>query len=167
MMKVVLLRHATRPHHESGDCSLTVYGQIQAEALARAIAPQGVLPPPTRLLASPKKRARQTLTPLAHQTQLRLEIETRLDERHHNETAHEFETRIRLLIDGLTKQAESGEGCIYVCSHFDWLETATLLVPSDASENELVRGWSTCEYLVFRINQGLWQVINSGVVAPR
>lgn len=166
-MKVVLLRHAARPTHDPGDCSLTTYGLAQAEALARAIAPQGDLPIPTQLLASPKKRAQQTLTPLAQFTQLRLEIEHRLDERRQNETSKEFDLRISTLITELSHPPARPDGCVYLCSHFDWLQTAIILLPSSSSPADLDRNWANCEFLVFRINEGLWDLVHSGVVAPR
>jgi len=166
-MKVVLLRHAARYAHDPGDCSLTSYGLAQAEALARATFPQGDLPVPTRLLASPKKRAQQTLTPLSQFTQVQLEIDLRLDERKQNETSKEFDQRITSLITDFTQPPPISDSCVYLCSHFDWLQTASILIPSDASPVDLERSWATCEYLVFRINSGIWELVLSGIVAPR
>jgi phosphohistidine phosphatase SixA len=166
-MKVVLLRHAARPAHDPGDCSLTTYGLAQAEALARAIVPQGDLPMPTRLLASPKKRAQQTLVPLSQFTQVGLETDPRLDERRQNETQKEFDQRITVLIKDFSQPQPRPDSCVYLCSHFDWLQTASLLLPSDASPVDLERNWANCEYLVFRIANSLWELVRSGIVAPR
>lgn len=169
-MKVVILRHAARSAHESGDSSLSAFGHLQAEALARAIAPQGDLPAPTRLICSPKKRTQQTLKPLADVSQLDLVIESRLDERNSNETAREFEARIGALIDELSRPRQplkpgEREPCVYLCTHLDWLNTAAVLIPSDATPEQLDRNWGNCEYLVFRLNDGLWECIQGGLVA--
>jgi len=169
-MKVVILRHAARSAHESGDCSLSAFGHLQAEALARSLAPQGDLPPPTRLICSPKKRTRQTLTPLAHAAQLEIVTDGRLDERHNHESGREFETRINSLLEELSRprmalKAGEREPCVYLCTHLDWLNSASALIPSDASPDQLDRHWGNCEYLVFRLNDGLWECIQGGMVS--
>lgn len=169
-MKVVILRHAARSAHEQGDCSLSALGHLQAEALARSVAPQGDLPAPTRLICSPKKRTRQTLTPLANAAHLDIITDSRLDERHNNESAREFEERINSLIEELSQlkpaaKAGEREPCVYLCSHLDWLNSASTIIPSDASPDQLDRNWGNCEFLVFRLSEGLWERVQGGMVS--
>ena len=163
-MKLVLLRHATRSPFEGGDCSLNQVGAQQAEDLLTHIAPQGRLPRPTRLISSPKRRAKETVKPLGASELIQPEIEPRLDERRQNETSREFEGRVRDYLNDITKGHES---CIYLCTHHDWLEAAILAMPHDLPELESSRGFSTAEYRVFEVIEGLFQFKAQGVVGPR
>jgi broad specificity phosphatase PhoE len=172
-MKLVLLRHATRSSHEIGDASLNVTGRQQAVELCTRLAPQGDLPVPTHLISSPKKRARQTLEPLADAVHEILKIDPRLDERSHAETVSEFEKRIRSVLLELeqthakSNQPDGRETCVYICSHMDWLETALLLMPTDLSPQEASESWATTEYCVFKYQNGLWIKKHRGFVAPK
>jgi broad specificity phosphatase PhoE len=165
-MKVVLIRHATRETQGLGDCSLNAAGKSQAENLAsKWVSPHGPLPLPTRLIASPKKRARETLKPLGLGSRVDVETDARLDERHQNETAAEFEARVKSVIAELSRpNAQARESCIYLCSHLDWIEAFLIHVPSDLSEQEAYAGWSTAEFRVFRIDEGLWSLKQSGAI---
>lgn len=155
-MKLVLLRHATRSPYESGDAQLTTFGLSQAEKLATMIAPQGPLPQPTHLISSPKKRALQTLSPLSQATGLSLAIDPRLDERKNIETLEEFEARIDAVFrDCSAKDTSDREACIYLCTHLDWLESALSIFSSDLSDIDAARGFSPCEYLVFKVEGGM------------
>lgn len=155
-MKLVLLRHATRSPYDGGDSSLSTKGRAQSEEFVAHVAPRGALPVPTRLVVSPKKRAKETLTPLSHSTHLPLEIESRLDERHQTETSREFMDRITSVFTDLEARANDG-GCVYLCTHLDWLEGAMIVLNHDLSELEASLGWSTAEYKVFRLEDGIWK----------
>ena len=155
-----MLRHGARSPHDFGDSSLNADGRAQAEALARAISPQGPLPAPTALASSPKRRAKETLAPLAAALQLRLTVDQRLDERHQNETMKEFEARIRALLDELASGGR--DTCVYLCSHLDWLELALALLPSDLRDTDV--NWTNCEYRVFRWQDDLWSLVSNGTV---
>jgi broad specificity phosphatase PhoE len=165
-MKLVMLRHGARSPHDFGDSSLNADGRAQAEALKSAIAPQGPLPQPTVLVASPKRRAKETLTPLANALQIGLTIDQRLDERHQNENMKEFEKRVLTLLDGLTNQLAKSSGaretCVFLCSHLDWLELALALLPTDLRSTDV--NWTNCEYRVFRWQDGIWCLSASGAL---
>jgi phosphohistidine phosphatase SixA len=165
-MKVVLIRHATRAAQGLGDCPLNAVGKSQAENLATQwVSPLGPLPPPTRLIASPKKRAQETLKPLSLGARVDLETDPRLDERHQNETATEFETRVKSVIGDLSgPDTQARESCIYLCSHLDWIEAFLIHVPAGLSEQEAYAGWSAAEFRVFRIDNGFWSLKQSGAI---
>lgn len=159
-MKVVLIRHAVRPVHTFGDTSLSAEGHAQAEALVEAVTTHGRLPRPTRLLASPKKRAQETLSPLARHFQglASYRVDERLDERRQGESAKEFERRVLGLLRELeeTQRSNPGSHCLYLCSHMDWLELASILIPTSKATMELNPVWRNCETRVFTISEGLW-----------
>jgi hypothetical protein len=174
-VKAVFLRHATRSAHGLGDSQLNALGLRQAEELARSLKPQGPLPHPTHLMCSPKRRARETLAPLATLTQLPLIVDDRLDERHQNESARVFESRVRSLTGSVLTLGDPGGGgsgdgggaCVYLCSHLDWLEAAMILLDSDMSETEIAAPWTTAEFRVFRVEDGLWRRQAGGAIAVR
>lgn len=173
-MKLVLLRHATRDtmslqslQNDTENPPLNSLGHGQAEALVRALSPLGPLPNPQELLASPKKRAQETLKPLATYSNLDLKIDARLDERQNGESGKTFENRIRSLLQEINSRAQAGEkSCIWLCSHLDWLEGVLLFLDSDLSDAQLALPWSTCSYRIFDFHDGLWRLQKSGAVYP-
>lgn len=170
-MKLVLLRHATRSAFDmesgpAGESPLNAVGLAQAEDLLNHLSPKGPLPQPTRLFVSPKLRARQTLTPLARESAVKLEIETRLDERNSGESVRDFNDRIKDLFEDLNNTADES-AVIYLCSHMDWLEAVTTLWPSNMSEREASMPWSPLEYQVFRLREGVLHTLARGHVSPR
>ena len=160
---MILLRHATRSALGVSDNSLNSVGEAQAQKLVKHLVPHGPLRVPTKLLASPKIRARETLDPLARAIHVPLEIDDRLDERNSGESLEHFEERIVSLINELTDEQN---GCALLCTHLDWLEHAMVLMPSDMTELETSAGWVTAEYRAFDINDGLWSLTTEGAVAP-
>jgi phosphohistidine phosphatase SixA len=173
-MKLVLLRHASRSQQGPGDHGLSDAGHAQAEALIRHVSPSGSLPAPTRILSSPKLRARSTVEPLCTAFHKTLEIDKRIDEQSHSESLTEFENRVRLLIDELTENAgrgslfrsETAEECLYIVSHLDWLEAALLALPTDLSDRDAMATWVTLEYRAFRFHDGIFKWVQTGHVIP-
>src|SRR5262249_3997347 len=81
LVKLHLVRHAkaARRSRWSGPEALrplTEPGRVQARAIAEVLAKQGV----ARLLSSPAARCRQTLVPLAEESELAIEVDERLAE---------------------------------------------------------------------------------------
>lgn len=153
--QIVLMRHATRAavlEFGNSESSLNAVGLAQAEKLADAVKLAGKLPAPTRLLCSPKLRARQTLEPLSKASGLKIEIVTDLDERREHESLKTFEERIRKLAESLPQNET-----VYVCTHLDVLEVAAALWPTNFSERESAQTWSTLEFQVFKIRGGLFE----------
>lgn len=175
-MKLVLLRHATRSAFEmesgpAGESPLNAVGLAQAEDLLNHVSPKGPLPTPTRLFVSPKLRARQTLTPLARESGLRLEIESRLDERNSGESVRDLNTRIKSLFEDIatpnSKMKLEDSDVVFLCSHMDWLEAVTSLWPTNMSEREASSSWSPLEYQVFRLDKDVLTTVVRGQVQPR
>jgi phosphohistidine phosphatase SixA len=175
-MNLVLLRHATRSsvlEFGSGEPALNSVGLAQAEDLVGVVQTLGKLPPPTLLYASPKLRARQTLTPLSKALHLDLKIFDLLDERRETESLSAFERRVRLIFETFQTQNshqssnQDSQATVYLCSHLDVLEAACLLWPTDFSEHEMALSWSTLEYQVFKIQNGILSSGLRGRVAPR
>jgi phosphohistidine phosphatase SixA len=166
-MKIVFLRHATRSTQGLGDSALNQTGLIQAANLPDLLVPRGPLPLPLQLYSSPRKRAQQTLGPLAAHTQVPIEVDMRLDERQQNESATDFEKRvlamIGLLEDLATAAPENSTGAIYVCTHLDWLEAGMQLLHSDMRDTEIYHNWSAAEFRIFKVHEGLWQSKERGL----
>ena len=167
--QIVLLRHATRSavlefvqNTPGAESSLNAVGFAQAEDLADLVKLGGKLPAPTRLLASPKLRARQTFEPLSKSTGLAIEILDDLDERRDSESLKRFEDRVRSIPTQIV-----GGGVVYMCTHLDVLEAAALLWPTDFSERESAHPWSTLEYQVFKLKNGFFESGTRGRIEPR
>jgi phosphohistidine phosphatase SixA len=168
-MKVILLRHAARELAlEIGDSGLSATGRLQAKFLTTLLPTNqettNRLPRPTKLIASPKKRARETLQPLSIATNITPEIDNRVDERHQSETESEFKKRIASFLTELTNGSSEprsqapDEPAIFICSHLDWLETAILLLPTDLSELEISLSWTNAQFRIFNITDGFWKL---------
>lgn len=138
------------------DGGLSRSGFDQAEKLVREIEPGGLLPQPTILLASPKKRARQTLHPVAAALGLAVVVKSVLDERRTGETGDAFRERIKAWSEMMVKEL-AADDVVWACTHMDWLEEAMLLLPSDLSELEIASGFSPAECQIFSIEDGFWR----------
>ena len=167
VLQIVLLRHATRSA-ALDDSPLNIIGLAQAKDFADFVQRGEKLPPPTRLLVSPKLRARQTLGPLSYATGLELETLDALDERRERESAESFEERVLSIISHLaTACGQTQQEAIYLCTHLDVLEAAALLWPTDFSEHEGGLPWSTLEYQVFIFKDGVLEASDRGRIEPR
>ena len=157
--QVVIFRHATRSMTADDDPSLNSVGLLQAKRLVELIEPRGPLPLPTALWTSPKLRARQTFLPLGESCSLEPIVDPLLDERQSFETREDLQNRIR---ETIGKVEASAGGCLYLCSHFDWLEEAMILLPSEMSDFELALSFAPAEYRIFEIKNGLWKLKGRG-----
>ncbi len=165
-MYVVFFRHATRdtlaPNAIAGadqhDQHLNETGRRQALELVELVQPKGPLPKPTHLYCSPKKRARETMQPLATTYQTRLSAEPELDERGDRETHASLTKRVRKWI-GNIQFSMAASDAIYVCSHYDWLAEALVIIPSNLSELEQNTSFSPAEFRVFEIRDGIWYLV--------
>lgn len=180
-MKLVLLRHATRSALDleagpAGESPLNTIGLAQAEDLPNHVHPKGALPVPTKLIVSPKLRARQTLTPLSRETGLSLEVDPRLDERHSNESLQDFHSRVLSVFNEVQELALSAQDqknerieneVYYLCSHLDWLEAALTLWDTNLSDREVSTSWSPLDYQVFRFRESALVSLHRGSVHPR
>lgn len=160
-MKFVLFRHAHKGILPFEDPDLSPQGHLQAEQISRDVS-AGKIPAPTRLLVSPKRRAGQTFLPVAQERGLPLTVQSALDQHLSGETTSEFRDRIRIFINSLTAQF-SGADVIYACTHYDWIEEAMSLIPSDRDLNTFeFSHWSPTQYLVFEVGADQWTYLQKG-----
>lgn len=156
-MKILVIRHAEKDLLAGGDPGLSPKGERQAVALANAIE-QGVLPRPTHLVASPKRRAQQTLQPLARLLSQELAISAALDERQSVESMPDFRRRVRGF---LTPLGTAGEPpCLAFCTHLDWLDEMKTLLDCDADLVMATAHWTPASVLVLEKGDGLWHLQN-------
>ena len=157
-MKLGLFRHGEKESEWRHDPLLNLYGQQQAKALKQSVE-QGVLPTPTRLIASPKIRAVLTFSPLARSLNLPLEKSENLDERTNSEDASQFKKRITKIIESFPAGADE---IIFLCSHLDWIEEFSNLVPCDTDLHQVPEfSWSPGAYLLFDI-EVIWHLTQKG-----
>ncbi len=166
-MKLVLLRHGSRNSIEGSDSGLNSEGKYQAQALlTRLIDPQvsaaaaplhvANLPRPTVLYSSPKRRARETLAPLAEALQLELRIEKNLDERRtEGESERQFEKRVVEYLSQIHEK-HSHESVVFLCSHMDWLEVAMFFLTIQDNHSELDFSFQNCQARIFTHQDSTW-----------
>ncbi len=157
-MKLGLFRHGEKQSEWTSDPLLSQQGGLQAKALQLAVE-NGQLPKPTRLIASPKIRATMTFSPLARALNLPLEKSDHLDERSQREDLNYFKKRISKIIEGFTPTPGQ---IIFLCSHLDWIEEFSNLVPTDTDLHQIPGfSWSPGAYLIFDI-EVLWHLTQKG-----
>lgn len=159
-MKICLIRHGSRDIISGSDGSLNANGREQAASLVARLQPQGNLLKPTQLFASPKKRAKETLTPMSEKLQLPLQIVSVLDERSAEETSVQFRSRVRQFLDSLPQKYKPND-VLYLCTHADWLEEAMIVMPTDLHEEITERSFSVSELRAFEFEDGLWIFLKS------
>ena len=127
-MKFVLFRHAHKGLMPFEDPELSPRGFTQAAAILNLIQ-EKVLPPPTRLCVSPRRRTSQTLYPVSRALGLQMETVPGLDQREGTETSAEFRARITSFVKDLRSAGESE--IVYACTHYDWIEESMGLIDCD------------------------------------
>ncbi len=154
-MKIYLFRHAEKASHFHPNPSLSERGHGQAEKLLSKVR-NSELPKPTALLASPMKRAQQSLTPLSTHMALPLVTDHLLNERQTHENSAAFLKRIH----EFWQKASLHDGVIYACTHSDWIDEALPLIPS---EKDLVRAvlqpWMPLQYVALHYENDLFHFL--------
>lgn len=157
-MKLALFRHGEKESEWTSDPLLSWQGEQQAKALKQAV-DQGHLPKPTRLIASPKIRTSLTFSPLARSLNLALEKSENLDERSTGEDFNHFKKRISKTIESFAAHKEE---TVFICSHLDWIEEFSNLVPCDTDLHQIPNfHWVPAAYLIFDI-QVIWHLTQKG-----
>lgn len=154
-MKLYLFRHAEKASHFHPNPGLSAGGSQQALKLLEKVQ-NSEMPRPTRLWASPKKRAQESLQPLATFMELPLESLNILDERTHDEDRGAFRARIQKFLNSL----EKAEGVIYICSHSDWIEEALTMIPSEKDLPNAHPHWHPLQYLALQKRDDLYDVLD-------
>ena len=162
-MHVILLRHATRDVQPIDDGGLSPHGHKQAEELINQLAPNGPLPEPSVLMVSPKRRARETLHPVAHHLSVPVVVTGALDERLSKETGQEFEARIQEWFRRVENDF-AHDDVIWSCSHADWLEAVLQMIPGDLTDWERMTPFSPAQFMIFEVVEGKWRKLGAGKV---
>jgi phosphohistidine phosphatase SixA len=163
-MALFLFRHGDKAKTWDADPPLSEKGLLQAEALA-SLVERGDLPTPHQVIASPRKRAQQTLLPTSQVAQLTLTIADDLYERQPHENSELFNRRIKKFLTQLPQRLNANSN-LYLCSHMDWLEEALLLLDSDTDFNLRPIFWAPCQYVEFEWQDGIWIFKKSRQVNP-
>ncbi len=155
-MQILLFRHAEKQFSHSEDPPLSARGMNQALKLAELVL-QKDLPLPTKIFASPKQRAVQTLQPLAQKTGIQLQIMNELDEKTSSEHAEVFSKRVKRWVDQFEKPQQPPLGVVYVVSHLDWLMESMIHIHSDTNLNTpIFQNWAPAQGLEFEVIDKLW-----------
>ncbi len=124
-MELLIFRHADKEYSFDADPGLSQKGQTQAEKLKQLLT-EKIIPMPTQLWVSPKRRALETFYPLAQVLNLELKIFPELDQRTHEESGREFILRIKKIIEQINYMSQDANiqeaPCLYICTHSDWIE---------------------------------------------
>lgn len=148
-MKLIFLRHGDR-NAGFGDVPLSTRGHQQAEELSQTPELHKV----DHIYCSPKRRARETVEPLAQTLGQNIDIVTDLDQMKQIENPNDFSRRIHHFLSALP--VTEGK-TILVCSHSDWLQAATLLL---GGEEFIPHAFFSCaEYKIFENKEGTWKVL--------
>ena len=152
LMKLILLRHGLR-EPGFGDISLSLQGFAHAEQLKEAGAFQDI----QVILASPKKRAQQTVAPAADKLGLTMKIEIDLDQRKSVESQQEFEHRAQSLMSHFAETYKDQN--VLACSHSDWLQVAILGLEAHINDAATHCLLSCAEYKVLQYKQERWSLL--------
>lgn len=140
--EIVLFRHAEKASWTANP-PLSARGHRQAQSIVEYVQSKK-LPPPQLILSSPRLRAEQTLAPLREALGIPMEQSLLLDERHGQERASDFESRVRKLIT--EELPKSKPTCIYLVTHLDWIEVFSWMLPCTTSFDESVFSIAPAHY---------------------
>ncbi len=167
-MDVVLFRHAKKGMLPFEDPNLSPEGFTQSERLPDVVQKQG-LPIAHELWASEKIRTHQTFQALATVLQITTATKVELNLRNETETQKMFRDRVQILIDELSLSARNNttNSCIYLCTHYDWIEEAMTLIPSDRNLGSYeFSSWAPAQFIHFEINfettKSIWRFVKKG-----
>lgn len=160
-MKLILFRHAHKGFTPFDDPELSMQGFEQSARLIELIK-QKVLPEPSALWVSPKRRASQTFYPLSKEFGLKLEVQSDLDQHSPLENGSDFRKRIQNFINKMDAD-NSSEKNIFLCTHYDWIEEAMTLINCDKDLNSFeFSHWSPTQFVIFDLQSGLWKFAGKG-----
>ena len=167
-MDVILFRHGQKGLVPFDDPSLSPDGFRQADKIASLVLQKKLLQP-SALWVSPKLRAGQTFQALSNELNLPNLVKPELDLRADFEQKNVFKNRVQAFIesfghkDAVKKELTEVDRCIFVCTHYDWIEEAMPLIPADRDLTTFeYTHWAPAHYIHFKINNGLWQVLKQG-----
>ena len=155
-MKITFFRHAEKNNifnpNSPRDPELSAKGHSQAQNLLSMVQAKQK-EKPDLVLVSPRIRAIQTMQPLTHNLAITSQVEMALQDRQSNESSLEFDRRIQKFLYAV---AEYPNQHIYICSHMDWLDTATQLI-----ENKSYY-WKSGHHLTYEIRANEYTFLSEG-----
>ena len=155
-MKITFFRHAEKNNifnpNSPRDPELSVKGLAQAQKLFEMVQTKQK-ETPDLILVSPRTRAIQTMQPLMQKLAIPHQITMALQDRQSNESSLDFDRRIQKFLNELT---EFSNEHIYICSHMDWLDTATQLL-----ENKSYY-WKSGHHLTYEIKAQEYVFMSEG-----
>ncbi len=154
-MRLVLFRHAEKQHDGTANPKLSAYGAQQALKLAQDVSVKN-LPTPQVLMASPRIRTQQTLSPLAQNLGLKVSIYEPLNERLPNESVADFRRRIQELLVHTQMDYQKNE-CVYLCTHYDWIEEFLTIIECNTDLTKYSQ-WSSAQWL-WLDKKELWEFV--------
>lgn len=158
-MKFVLLRHGSKGFTPFEDPELNAQGFQQSVKIAELVK-DAVLPTPTKLFVSPKRRTSQTLYPVSKELSLQMLARTELDLRQPEETASQFRSRIQSFLNFVAEQKNE---VVFACTHYDWIEESLTLIECDRNLNSFeFSHWAPSQFLIFEVEHSNWKVLKKG-----
>ena len=155
-MKITFFRHAEKNNifnpKTPRDPELSVKGHSQAQNLLSLVQSKQK-EKPDLILVSPRIRAIQTMQPLSQTLSILTHIEIALQDRQHNESSLDFDRRIQKFLNDIIEYSNQH---IYVCSHMDWLDTATQLI-----ENKSYY-WKSGHHITYDIRENEYYFLCEG-----
>jgi phosphohistidine phosphatase SixA len=150
-MKFVLFRHAHKGFTPFEDPELSPRGFQQATKIL-ALVRTNLLPKPTELFVSPRRRTSQTFYPLSRELQISFSVSDLLDQRKENENLQQFRLRIAQFIEGFSDRTTLANKTVFVCTHYDWIEEAMSLINCDRNLDSFeFSHWAPAQYLVLEL----------------
>lgn len=160
-MKLVLFRHAQKSIMPFEDPELSPRGFEQGDNILKLVLSEK-LPAPTALFVSPKRRTSQTFYKLSKDKNLTCRILPELDQREADESSQQFRARVRKWIEDIELNNAPDSVC-YACTHYDVIEEAMLMIPSDRDLSGFeFAHWSPTQFVEFHIENSLWKYIQKG-----
>ena len=147
------------------DPGLSPEGFTQSDLLPLTVQKHD-LPPATALWTSEKIRTHQTFKGLASALGIKTTKRAELNLRADFETQNMFQNRVQSLIDELTltSQKHSANDCIYLCTHYDWIEESMALIKCDKNLlNFEFSSWAPAQFIHFKTSETEWKFIKKGV----
>lgn len=165
-MRLILFRHGHKQFSMDDNPSLSDRGHKQADHLLEKVEKKE-LPQPTLCWFSPRKRTFETLAQLKKFTPIQWEQKTALGEKNLNESYHDFKQRISKIFSEIEKKSQNSkpEDTIFLCTHYDWIETALTVIHSDQDLTGFeFSNWSPGQFIEFDYYDNLFHFIKKGAL---
>jgi len=163
-MKIILFRHAEKTNDGSANPKLSQRGEKQAQKLVSEVSAKKI-PAPQILMVSPRLRTQQTFEHLARALKIKPAVTPLLDERVSGESKEDFRRRVQELLVLLQMDYQKEE-CIYLCTHYDWIEEFLSVVECTSDLSQLkYQQWNSGQWMWLN-KADLWDVVKFDQIQP-